>query len=211
MFNGTQTASKHLIDYFYNKEYLDFTKGSSFTKIEDTDIAEVKIIEYEKRIDNRGFSYPIYDKSKLVEAGIHFEYAEEIVYFSEKAGTLYGIHFQNAPKAQAKLLYCIEGKGIDYAVDLRKSSPTYLKWVSVEMSADNRKQIYIPKGFGHVFLSLQNNTRNVMRIDEPFDLCLSRQIAYDDPEINIKYPIDCPILAPHDTHAPLLAESDINL
>ena len=74
-------------------------------KVEHTNIQEVKIIEYEKKTDNRAFSYPIYNKKDLEKVGIFFEYTQEIIYFSEKAGTLYGIHFQNAPKAQAKLLY----------------------------------------------------------------------------------------------------------
>ena len=108
-------------------------------------------------------------------------------------------------------MYCIKGRGIDYAIDLRKSSPTYLQWVGVELSADNKKQIYIPKGFGHVFLSLEDGTMNVMRFDEPFDQQFSRQIAYNDPDIGIKYPIENPILAPHDRNAPMLAESDLNL
>lgn len=180
-------------------------------KVMSTGIPEVKIIEYETEIDIRGFSYPIWNKRELEKAGICFEYTEEIVYFSEKAGTLYGIHFQNAPKAQAKLLYCIEGRGIDYAVDLRKASPTYLRWISVELSAGNRKQIYLPKGFGHVFPSLEDSTRNVMRFDEPFDPLYSRQIAYNDPDIGIEYPIGTPVLAPHDRNAPHLADSDLNL
>lgn len=180
-------------------------------QVKNADIQEVKIIEYEKKTDNRGFSYSIYNKKELEEAGICFDYVEEIIYFSEKAGTLYGIHFQNAPKAQAKLLYCIQGRGIDYAVDLRKNSSTYLQWISVELSADNRKQIYIPKGFGHVFISLEDNTRNVMRFDEPFDSLYSRQIAYNDPDIGIIYPIDSPILASHDINAPFLTDTDLNL
>lgn len=180
-------------------------------KVECTKLKEVKVIEYEQKYSNRGFSYSIYCRKELEQAGINFEYVEERVYFSEKAGTLYGIHFQNNPKAQAKLLYCIEGSGIDYAIDLRKKSSTYLQWVGVELSADNRKQIYIPKGFGHVFISLQDNTKNVMRYDEPFDDRYSRQIAYNDPEIGIEYPVDNPILAPHDINAPLLADSVLNL
>jgi dTDP-4-dehydrorhamnose 3,5-epimerase len=180
-------------------------------KIESTKLNEVKVIEYEQRYDNRGFSYSIYSKTALEQAGIYFEYIEERVYYSEKAGTLYGIHFQNNPKAQAKLLYCIQGRGIDYAVDLRKNSSTYLQWIGVELSADNRKQIYIPKGFGHVFISLEDNTRNVMRYDEAFDSRYSRQIAYNDPKIGIEYPISNPNLAPHDINAPLLADSDLNL
>jgi dTDP-4-dehydrorhamnose 3,5-epimerase len=81
----------------------------------------------------------------------------------------------------------------------------------VELSADNRKQIYIPKGFGHVFISLENDTWNVMRYDVPFDNRYSRQIAYNDPQIGIEYPIRNPILAPHDVNAPFLADSDVNL
>lgn len=81
----------------------------------------------------------------------------------------------------------------------------------MELSADNRKQIYIPKGFGHVFISLEDKTENVMRYDEPFDCRYSRQIAYNDPEISIDYPISNPILASHDISAPLLADSDLNL
>jgi dTDP-4-dehydrorhamnose 3,5-epimerase and related enzymes len=179
--------------------------------IESTRLKEVKVIEYDQKYDNRGFSYSIYNKNELEQAGIHFEYREERVYFSEKAGTLYGIHFQNNPKAQAKLLYCIKGRGIDYAVDLRKNSSTYLQWIAVEISAENRKQIYIPKGFGHVFISLEDNTMNVMRYDEPFDTNYSRQIAYNDPVIGIEYPISNVILAPHDVNAPLLVDSDLNL
>lgn len=123
----------------------------------------------------------------------------------------HGIHFQNNPKPQAKLLYCIKGRGIDYAVDLRKDSSTYLKWISVDLSEDNGKQIYIPKGFGHVFISMEDNTKNVMRYDEPFDPRYSRQIAYNDPQIGIVYPVSNPILAPHDINAPTLENSDLNL
>lgn len=180
-------------------------------KITSTYLKEVKIIEYERKTDNRGYSYSIYSRNELERNGIQFDYIEERVYFSEKAGTLYGIHFQNDPKPQAKLLYCIKGRGIDYAVDLRKNSSTYLKWASAELSAENRHQIYIPKGFGHAFLSLEDNTQNVMRFDEPFDSRYSRQIAYNDSTIGIEYPVRNPILAPHDINAPLLSESDLNL
>lgn len=180
-------------------------------KIERTALNEVLIIEHDLRSDNRGYSYPIYNKRELEHAGIFFDYLEEIIYLSEKAGTLYGIHFQNKPRAQSKLLYCIQGRGIDFAVDLRKDSSTYLKWISVELSEENRKQIYIPKGFGHVFLSLEDNTKNVMRFDEPFDPRYTRQIAYNDPDIAIQYPIAHPILAQHDITAPFLADSDVNL
>lgn len=179
--------------------------------IYETELPEVKIIEYEEAQDNRGYSYAIYDQDELEKAGIHFSYRMEKVYCSKKAGTLYGIHFQNRPMAQTKLLYCIKGRGIDYAVDLRKSSKTYLQWTSVELSEKNRRQIYIPKGFGHVFISLEDDTRNVMRYDVPFDARYSRQLRYDDPHIGITYPIKNPILAPHDINAPSFEECMIDL
>ncbi|WP_167959293.1 dTDP-4-dehydrorhamnose 3,5-epimerase family protein [Anaerosporobacter faecicola] len=180
-------------------------------KIYDTKLKEVKIIEYEKKTDSRGFSYSIFDKKELLEAEIYFEHQQERIYYSEKAGTLYGIHFQNAPKAQTKLLYCIAGRGIDYAVDLRKESSTYLQWVGVELSAENHRQIYIPKGFGHVFLSLEDHTKNVMRFDEAFDPKYNRQIAYDDPQIHIEYPIKPIVLAEYDRKAPNLENCDIHI
>ena len=180
-------------------------------KVYSTKLTEVKIIEYEQNEDNRGYSYPIYNRRELEKAGIYFEYCMEKVYCPKSAGTLYGIHFQNKPKAQTKLLYCMAGRGMDYAVDLRNYSKTYLQWVSVELSEENRKQIYIPEGFGHAFISLEDNTKIVMRYDEPFDERYSKQLRYDEPLIDIKYPFARPILAQHDLNAPFLRECDINL
>ena len=180
-------------------------------KKESTALPEVKVLCYDLKTDNRGYSHPVYVRSALLNGGIDFDYCEERIYFSAAAGTLYGIHFQNAPCAQAKLIYCISGCGIDYAVDLRRDSPNYRKWVGIEISEENRKQIYIPKGFGHAFLSLVPNTRNVMRFDVPFDNRYLRRIAYNDPTIGIAYPVSRPVLAPHDIAASLLDDSDANL
>ena len=177
-------------------------------KISDTELKEVKIIEYAEEYDNRGMSYYNYSRRELELIGVSFDLLEAKVYSPKKAGTLYGIHFQNNPKAQSKLLYCVQGKGLDYAIDLRRDSHTYLKWVSVELSAADRKQIFIPKGFGHIFLSLEDDTKVVMCIDEYFDSRYSRQIAWDDKMIGIKYPIEVSILAPHDIKAPSLMDSD---
>ncbi len=180
-------------------------------KIESTALPEVKVICYDMKTDNRGHSYPVFIRSALLENGIDFDYCEERIYLSREAGTLYGIHFQNGPAAQAKLIYCVSGRGIDYAVDLRRDSPNYRKWIGVEISEENRRQLYLPKGFGHAFLSLVPNTRNVMRFDVPFDNRYLRRIAWNDPTIGITYPVSSPILAPHDISAPLLDDSDANL
>jgi dTDP-4-dehydrorhamnose 3,5-epimerase len=110
-------------------------------KATHTSLPEVLVLEYEKSFDVRGCSYPTFSLRELTEAGIETEFVEETVYCPEKAGTLYGIHFQNNPAAQAKLLYCVRGRGLDYAVDLRRDSKTFKQWVCVELSAENRKQI----------------------------------------------------------------------
>lgn len=176
-----------------------------------TRLAEVKIIEYDRKEDNRGYSYPVFDRKELLKAGIDFEYNIGKIYCPKKAGTLYGIYFQNKPVEQAKLLFCIKGRGIDYAVDLRSSSETYLQWTSIELSEESRKQIYIPKGFGHAFISLEDNTQIVMCYDEPFDKRYSRQLRYDEPQIGIQYPFKCPVLAPHDENEPFLNNCAIDL
>lgn len=180
-------------------------------KATQTDLPEVIILEYDNIIETRGYSYSNFSKRELVEAGIEVDFIEENVYCPKVAGTLYGIHFQNNPMAQSKLLYCSKGRGLDFAVDLRRASKTYKRWVCVELSAENRKQIYIPKGFGHAFLSLEDDTNVVMKIDHYFSQEHRRGIAWNDPDLNILYPINKPVLAQHDVEAPFLKDSDCNL
>lgn len=180
-------------------------------KVTPTDIPEVLILEYEKHFETRGCSYSNFSRRELNEVGIETDFIEENVYCPQKSGTLYGIHFQNNPMAQTKLLYCTKGSGLDFAIDLRRDSKTYKGWVCVELSSDNGKQIYIPKGFGHAFLSLEDNTNIVMKIDNYLHQEYRRGIAWNDPDINITFPIDKPILALHDIEAPFLKDSDCNL
>jgi dTDP-4-dehydrorhamnose 3,5-epimerase len=175
------------------------------------DLNEVLVLEYDVKEDNRGSSFRLFSKKELESVGIYTEFVEEILNRPAKKGTLYGIHFQNNPKAQTKLLFCTKGKGLDFAVDLRSNSKTYKKWVCVELSQQNRKQIYIPAGFGHAFLSLEDDTHVVMRIDNYFDSSLSREIKYDDIDLNINFDILNPILSEKDKKAPTLADSDCNL
>src|SRR3990167_3925239 len=99
-------------------------------------IEAVWILEYAVKEDNRGISYRYTSKRELEKVGIYTEFVEEILYCPRKKGTLYGIHFQNHPKAQTKLLFCTKGKGLYFAVDLRKNSKTYKKWVCVELTAE---------------------------------------------------------------------------
>jgi dTDP-4-dehydrorhamnose 3,5-epimerase len=175
------------------------------------ELIEVLVLEYDSKIDNRGISYRLFSKKQLEEIEIHTEFVEEIMYSHIKKGTLYGIHFQNHPKPQTKLLFCTKGRGIDVAVDLRRNSDTYKKWVSVELTAENRKQIYIPAGFGHAFLALEDDTQVVMRIDNYFDPALSRTVTYADDELKVNFDILEPILSEKDKNAATLMDCDCNL
>lgn len=175
------------------------------------ELPEILVLEYGAKEDNRGSSHCLYSKAELEDTGINTEFVEEILYRPAKKGTLYGIHFQNHPKAQTKLLCCTKGRGMDFAVDLRRDSPTFKKWVCAELSAENGKQIYIPTGFGHAFLSLEDDTNIIMRIDHYFDPALSRAIAYSDAELGIRFDISNPILSDMDQNAPTLSNSDCNL
>jgi len=180
-------------------------------KVTPLEIKEVIVLEYEECEDSRGLSVSTFSKKELEKVGIVTEFLEESIYCPQKAGTLYGIHFQNKPVEQTKLLYCIKGRGLDFAIDLRRDSNTYKKWVCVELSSDNRKQIYIPKGFGHAFLSLEDDTAVAMKIDNYFHPEYRKGIAWNDPELNVEFPIEMPILAQHDVDAPFLKDSECNL
>jgi len=180
-------------------------------KVTPLELKEVLVLMYDSNKDNRGTSHKLFSRRELTDVGIVTEFVEITSHCPKKAGTLYGIHFQNRPKCQTKLLCCTKGRGVDFAVDLRKESPTFRQWVCMELTANSRRQIYIPAGFGHAFLSLEDDTEVVMAIDRYFDPTLARSIAYNDPQLNISFPITNPILADHDRNAPLLEDSDINL
>ena len=179
-------------------------------KIVPTELDEVLILEYEPRVDERGIVYKNFSKKDLEEVGITTEFVEEYLYCPTKKGTLYGIHFQNNPKAQTKLICCTKGRGLDFAVDLRRDSIQYKKWVCVELSPENKRQIYIPKGFGHAFLTLEDDTNIIYRIDEYSDSKLQRAISYKDDDLNISFGIENPILSMQDVNAPYLRDCDCN-
>lgn len=180
-------------------------------KVTRLELEDVLLLEYPVEQDNRAIFHNLFSQEEMRKAGILSEFAEEISYHPFKKDTIYGIHFQNHPKMQAKLLYCSKGRILDYAIDLRKASPSYKKWICVELSADNKKQLFIPAGFGHAALILEDDTNIIMRIDNGFDPLLSRTILYTDPDIGIPFDIANPILSEKDRIAPRLVESDCNL
>ena len=175
------------------------------------ELKDVVIIEPKVFYDNRGWFYESYNKEKASSMGLGMEFIQDNHSLSIPKYTLRGIHFQNNPTAQSKLVRCVRGRILDVAVDLRRGSPTYLKWVSVELSAENKKQLFIPRGFGHAFLTLEENCEVNYKVDNIYSKRDERTIRYNDPEINIQWPDDMvPVMSDKDRIAPFLAECDCN-
>lgn len=177
-------------------------------KLLETELEGVYIIEPRVFGDERGWFMETYSKIKLPELDV--EFVQDNHSFSEQKGVLRGIHFQQYPYAQAKLVRCTAGAVMDYAIDLRKNSATYKKWISVELSADNKKMLFIPQGFGHAFLTLTDNVEFQYKVDNYYNAESDRSIRYDDIELNINWNIESPILSEKDRNAPILCESDCN-
>lgn len=179
-------------------------------KVTDLGIEGVKLIEPIIHEDFRGYYMESYSLRSLLDIGIKNIFVQDNHLLSLKKGTIRGIHFQNMPKAQAKLVRCTKGKILDFAIDLRKNSPTYKKWVSIELSSDNKRQLFIPRGFGHACISLVDDTEVQYKVDELYYSELDRAISWNDPEINIEWEIDSIILSDKDKKAPYLKDSDVN-
>lgn len=179
-------------------------------KIIDTEINEVKIVQPEVFGDNRGWFYESYSFEKLEKCGICTKFVQDNRSYSASKGTLRGLHFQKAPYAQTKLIGCTRGEILDVAVDIRKGSPTYLKWVSAVLSAENKNMLYIPKGFAHGFLTLTDDVEVFYKVDQYYNKESDRSVRFDDPQIGVTWNIKEPILSAKDINAPLLCESDAN-
>lgn len=178
--------------------------------IEKTEIEGVFILTPRVFDDPRGSFFEAVNTDSLKKAGIEFTVAQENCAYSLKAGTIRGLHFQNSPRAQAKIIRCIRGSVMDYAVDLRKGSPTYLRYVSALLSWENKKQLYIPKGFAHGVISLSDDTCIEYFADDFYSPEHDRSVRYDDPDINVDWGRDELILSDKDKNAPLLRDSDCN-
>lgn len=178
----------------------------------ELEIKDVFIIEPDVFEDYRGYYMESYSIRNFQKIGIKDVFVQDNHLLSLKKGVLRGIHFQNNPYAQSKLLRCTKGKILDVVVDLRKNSPTYKKWISVELDSKDKKQIYIPKGFGHACMALEDNTEVQYKVDNLYNPEYDRAIIWNDPELNIDWEIDVSkvIVSQKDKNAPFLKDSDVN-
>ncbi len=170
-----------------------------------TAIPEVIVVEPQVFGDNRGYFLETYRKDIFVKNGINVEFIQDNFSYSKK-GILRGIHFQADPFAQDKLVRVAEGEVFDVAVDLRKGSPTFGKWVGEHLSEDNKKMMFVPKGFGHGFCVLSENVKFEYKCSALYSPEHERSIAWNDPQLAIKWPISSPILSEKDKKAPLFKD-----
>ena len=175
-----------------------------------TEIDGVVIIEPKVFGDKRGYFFESYSLKKMQEHGLDYNFVQDNQSFSANKGTLRGIHFQNGDAAQAKLVRVCSGAVLDVAVDLRKGSPTYKKWIAVELSAENKRQLLIPRGFGHGFVTLTDNVEFLYLSDNYYNAEQERSILWCDEEIGIDWQVKNPIVSEKDAAAPKLSESDVN-
>jgi dTDP-4-dehydrorhamnose 3,5-epimerase len=172
--------------------------------VTETKLPGVLIIEPQVFGDARGWFMETYSFKKTPQ--IKCEFVQDNHSYSAQKGTIRGIHFQRPPMEQAKLLRCVRGALMDYAVDLRSDSPTYKQWVAVELSAENKKQIFIPRGFGHAFISLTDDVELLYKTDNYYSAECDTAILWSDPDLAIDWGTNNPILSDKDAKAPFLKE-----
>lgn len=175
-----------------------------------TNLNDVYIIEPQLFGDNRGWFMESWSEKKLEDAGLFYHFVQDNHSFSAQKGTLRGLHYQKGEAAQAKIVRCVRGAVLDVAVDMRKGSPTYKKWVSVELSAKNNRQLLIPRGFLHGFVTLTDDVEFLYKADNFYNAQADRNIRWDDPELAVAWEVEHPIVSEKDRNAPLLKDSDIN-
>jgi dTDP-4-dehydrorhamnose 3,5-epimerase len=148
--------------------------------------------------DNRGFFMRTYDVATFTQAGLHREWLQENHSRSQSKGIIRGLHCQLPPFSETKLVRCIRGAIFDVAVDLRKNSPSFGKWVGLELSEANKKMLYIPRGFAHGFCTLTDESEVVYKVDNVYSREHEVGLLWSDKDINIGWPTAAPVLSEKD-------------
>ena len=173
-------------------------------KFQETKIKGLYIIEPELKVDERGYFARIFCKREFARIGLNFEIVQINRSSNLKKGTLRGMHFQKPPKAEDKIVQCLKGAIYDVAIDLRQGSKTFGQWIAVELTEENRKMFFVPKGFAHGFQSLGDNSEILYFMSEFYSPEHESGVRWDDPFFNIAWPIKNPILSENDKNWPLV-------
>lgn len=175
------------------------------------ELAGVCEIVPRRSTDSRGFFSETYSAPAFAKLGIDLAFVQDNHSYSKAAGVLRGLHYQLPPFAQDKLVRVTRGAILDVAVDIRKASPTFGKWLSLELSAEKWNQILVPAGFAHGFVTLLPDTEVIYKVTQPYSRAHERSIRFDDPAIGIDWRTapDAIVLSDKDRVAPLLADAEI--
>ncbi|MCR4658336.1 MAG: dTDP-4-dehydrorhamnose 3,5-epimerase family protein [Lachnospiraceae bacterium] len=161
---------------------------------------KAKIYRLHTRVDSRGSLVYVFDENT-----VDFKALETRIYSMPKEGTFFGIHYREESSPMTKFVTVIKGRGLDYVIDLRKESPTYLQWESIELSEENAIAVLIPAGFGHAFISLQNDTIQLYSVDRNGSDAHSYHMNYKDPQIGLKLPVSVSEISDYDSGAPFVS------
>ena len=171
----------------------------------------LKVLTPRRFEDERGWFSETWNRAKFEQVGIAIDFCQDNHSLSRSVATLRGMHFQAPPFAQTKLVRCLRGRVYDVAVDIRRRSPTFGKWVGLELSAANGKQFLIPAGYAHGFLTLEPDCEIAYKVDAPYSAVEDGGFAWDDPAVGIDWPLPGPpILSAKDQTLPTLAELTID-
>jgi dTDP-4-dehydrorhamnose 3,5-epimerase len=160
------------------------------------------LLELEPAVDQRGSFARVFDRHLFIERGLIGDFVQNSISENQRGATLRGMHYQAAPAAEAKLVQCIRGALFDVIIDLRPESATYCRWFGVELSAANRRLLYVPKGFAHGFQTLLDDTAVYYMISEAYAPQYARGVRWNDPAFGIKWPFAEPIIAEKDRLLP---------
>jgi dTDP-4-dehydrorhamnose 3,5-epimerase len=177
-----------------------------FQRLEIPELVLVEAVAFE---DARGFFMEAYKRSEFVANGIPETFVQDN-YSHSVRGVLRGLHYQKEPRPQGKLVGVVRGEIFDVAVDIRRGSPTYGRWVSVVLSQENHRMLYVPPGFAHGFCVLSDEADVVYKVTAEFDPALDSGILWNDPDLAIPWPVKEPILSPKDASLPPLRLADNN-
>jgi len=158
-------------------------------RFSDTKIPGVILIEPELREDPRGFFARIFCCEEFKARGLVDHVEQTSLSFNHRRGTVRGMHFQTAPHEETKVVACVEGRIFDVAIDLRLPSPTFGQWFGIELSSDNRRQVYLPAGIAHGFQTLEDHSTVLYQISTPFHPESARGLRWNDPKVNVAWPI----------------------
>ena len=184
--------------------------GEGLMKFTTFDIAGPALVDLEFREDDRGWFARMFCREEFVAAGLEPLVEQGNQSYNFKAGTLRGMHYQTGDAPETKLVRCIRGAIVDIIVDMRPDSPTRLQHIAVELTADNRKALYVPPMFAHGYLTLTDDAEVTYLVSGKYTPSAERGLRYDDPALALPWPIPVSVISPKDAAWPLLEEAGVS-